>query len=56
MRWIETPFNAESVQRLERELHLSPLIARLLVQRGIDEPAAADAYLHPSLSQLHSRN
>ena len=54
MRWIETPFNAESVQRLERELHLSPLIARLLVQRGIDEPAAADAYLHPSLSQLHS--
>jgi single-stranded-DNA-specific exonuclease len=54
MRWIETPFNAESVQRLERELRLSPLLARLLVQRGIEELSAAEAFLHPSLSQLHS--
>jgi len=39
-----------------RELALSPLVARLLVQRGLDDPAAAQAFLHPSLSQLHSRN
>ena len=33
---------------------LSPLVARLLVQRGLAEPAAAQAFLHPSLDQLHS--
>jgi single-stranded-DNA-specific exonuclease len=53
MRWIETPCNEESARRLEQELRLSPLIALLLVQRGIDDPAAAEAFLHPSLNQLH---
>jgi single-stranded-DNA-specific exonuclease len=54
MRWIESPVDAETVRRLARELNLSPLVARLLVQRGLEEPAAAQAFLHPSLSQLHS--
>ena len=54
MRWIESPVDAESVRRLEREVKVSPLIARLLVQRGLEEPAAAQAFLHPSLDQLHS--
>ncbi len=53
MRWIETSVDTESVRRLERELGVSPLVARLLAQRGIAEPAAAQAFLHPSLSQLH---
>ena len=54
MRWIEAPVDAESVARLEREVKVSPLVARLLVQRGVDQPAAAQAFLHPSLNQLHS--
>ena len=41
-------------RRLARELEVSPLVARLLVQRGLAEPAAAQAFLHPSLGQLHA--
>ena len=54
MRWLDSPVDAESVQRLTLELKVSPLVARLLVQRGITEPATAQAFLHPSLTQLHS--
>jgi single-stranded-DNA-specific exonuclease len=34
-------------------LGVSPVVARLLVQRGLAEPAAAQDFLHPSLEQLH---
>src|ERR1019366_1293555 len=54
MRWLDSPVDAESVRRLACALELSPLIARLLVQRGLTEPAAAQAFLHPHLGQLHS--
>lgn len=53
MRWINSPVDAESVGLVARELKISPLVARLLVQRGLSEPAAAHAFLHPGLSQLH---
>ncbi len=54
MRWTQSPVDEKTVHRLERELGISPLVGRLLVQRGITEPAAAHAFLNPSLSQLHS--
>ena len=54
MRWIDTPFDAGAAERLAREANVSPLVARLLVQRGFADPAAAQAFLHPSLRQLHS--
>ena len=54
MRWIDSPVDAESVKRLAREVKVSPLVARLLVQRGLGEPAVAQAFLHPSLGQLHA--
>jgi single-stranded-DNA-specific exonuclease len=54
MRWLDSPVDAESVRRLARELELSPLLTRLLVQRGLTEPVAAQAFLHPHLGQLHS--
>ncbi len=54
MRWIESTVEPESARRLGCELGVSPLLARLLVQRGLTEPAAAHAFLHPSLSQLHA--
>jgi hypothetical protein len=43
-----------SAGRLARELEVSPLVARLLVQREIEQSAAAQAFLHPSLGQLHA--
>jgi len=54
MRWVESPVDSQSVGRLARELKVSPIVARLLVQRGLTDPAAAHTFLHPSLSQLHS--
>ena len=53
MRWLESPVDAESIRLLAREARVSPLLARLLVQRGITDPAAAHAFLHPNLGQLH---
>jgi len=54
MRWLESPADLVSTGRLVRELNVSPLVARLLVDRGLAEPAAAHAFLHPSLAQLHA--
>jgi single-stranded-DNA-specific exonuclease len=54
MRWLESPVDAECAGRLAHELGVAPLVARLLVQRGLTEPAAAHAFLHPSLTQLHA--
>ena len=40
----------EAIATAER---LSPAVAELLCQRGIDTPEAAHAFLHPDISQLH---
>jgi single-stranded-DNA-specific exonuclease len=53
MRWLDSSIDAETVRRLACEIKVSPLVARLLVQRGLADPAAAQAFLHPSLGQLH---
>ncbi len=36
------------------ELEISPLLGRLLVLRGINDPEAAHAFLNPRLDQLHN--
>jgi len=56
MRWIVPKVNSEAVARLAGELTLRPVVARLLVLRGIEDPEAAHDFLHPSLSQLHDPN
>jgi single-stranded-DNA-specific exonuclease len=53
MRWVLSPVDTDVVERLQRELNVSPLLARLLALRGVKEPEAAQAFLNPSLSQLH---
>lgn len=53
MRWEIPSANSDVVARLARELALPPLVARLLVLRGVGEPEAAHAFLHPAFSQLH---
>lgn len=42
-----------AVRGLILQLGLSPLLASLLVSRGIREPEAASRFLNPSLDQLH---
>ncbi len=52
-RWTEPERNAKAEQTLVRELRVHALTARLLCNRGLSDPAVADAFLRPSLSQLH---
>jgi len=54
MRWQIPAADPEAVRRLSRELSLSPLLARLLVLRGIEAPPAAERFLSPSLDHLHN--
>jgi single-stranded-DNA-specific exonuclease len=53
-RWIE-PKQVELalVQRLTEELHLPPLVSRLLVARGLAAVDDARNYLRPRMDQLH---
>ncbi len=53
MRWEIPSVDSNTVKRLSRELGVLPLVARLLVQRGVREPEAAHAFLHPLLKQFH---
>ena len=51
--WERLACNDQVADVLARELKISPAIARLLAIRGIDEPEAAQRFLHPSLDHLH---
>src|SRR5687767_2742704 len=51
--WERLTCNDEAASILARELKISSVIARLLAQRGIDTPDAAQRFLHPSLDHLH---
>ena len=51
--WLDVAANEQHVLALAAAIGVPPVIARLLVQRGLDEPAAARAFLAPSTSQLH---
>jgi hypothetical protein len=65
MRWVLKTADSATVERLAAKLSSQPslhlqdapiasTLARLLVMRGIHEPEAAEAFLSPSLSHLHS--
>ncbi len=51
--WTEPERDAKAEAMLARELRVHPLTARLLVNRGLTDPAAADVFLRPDLRQLH---
>jgi single-stranded-DNA-specific exonuclease len=53
MRWVVSTAHPDKVEKLARELGASPLLARLLVQRGLNDPEVAHRFLQPSLRQLH---
>ncbi|HKF21179.1 MAG TPA: DHH family phosphoesterase, partial [Candidatus Angelobacter sp.] len=54
MRWNLLNPDAAVVEQLRTEAGLSPLMARLLVLRGITSAAEARPFLSPSLAQMHS--
>ena len=51
-QWIEQEADEDSVLRLEKELAISSLLARLLVQRGLTDLAQAEKFLNPKLKHL----
>ncbi len=53
MRWILPQPDPDQVQELATALHLRPLTARVLVNRGITNAAEAVRFLRPSLEHLH---
>lgn len=50
---IEPRPKREEVEQLSRQTGLSFVASSLLIQRGVRTADAADAFLHPTLNQLH---
>ncbi|MBK5298833.1 MAG: single-stranded-DNA-specific exonuclease RecJ [Vicinamibacteria bacterium] len=51
--WQPAAIDQAASDRLARALGLEPVIARLLVQRGLADPDQASRFLRPSLDHLH---
>jgi len=51
--WTEIPRRVQDESLLVQELGLNPLTARLLTNRGLVTPAAAEKFLNPRLTDLH---
>lgn len=52
VRWVVQQGQQEAVARLQHELGISEILARLLVNRGITEPEQAQRFLEPDWSNL----
>lgn len=52
-RWQLQPNPQAKVESLAAQLGVPPLLARLLLQRGIEDPDAASSFLDPRLDALH---
>mgnify|MGYP001170369065 CR=1 FL=1 len=51
--WLVQEYDAQLAKSLSHSLNLSPLISRLLVQRGVTDHDTARRFLHPGIEQLH---
>ncbi|MBI1901715.1 MAG: single-stranded-DNA-specific exonuclease RecJ [Planctomycetia bacterium] len=51
-RWRIRPHDLDRIAALERAAGLSPVVAQLLVQRGIEHPQVALGFLNPKLTDL----
>jgi single-stranded-DNA-specific exonuclease len=54
MRWALRTADTAAIDLLTSALQLSPVVARLLVARGINSPDNAQQFLRPTLAHLHS--
>ncbi|MFI3249096.1 MAG: single-stranded-DNA-specific exonuclease RecJ [Rikenellaceae bacterium] len=53
-RWVVRPdVEQEKVEALSRTLGIAPVLAKLLIQRGIETPEKAKNFFDPKLSTLH---
>jgi single-stranded-DNA-specific exonuclease len=52
-RWRNEPCDEDAAGRLAAALGLAAPVARLLCQRGLDDPESASRFLKPSLDHLH---
>jgi single-stranded-DNA-specific exonuclease len=53
-RWVLMPKgNSETIQKLADELNIHPILAQLLVQRGVNTFDEAKHFFRPSLNDLH---
>ena len=52
--WEDEPADDAGVDRLASALAIQPVIARLLWQRGLEDPESASRFLEPSLANLHN--
>ena len=53
-RWvINTPPEATKIEELSKKLNCHPVIANLLLQRGITSSEQAQSFFYPSLNMLH---
>jgi len=53
LRWDPSPCNEEQASALAAAIKVDVPVARLLCQRGIDDPEEATRFLNPSLDHLH---
>ena len=52
-RWKVSGTDPELARNLAEQLNLHPVVARLLVRRGIETKEQAERFLHPDFSHLH---
>jgi single-stranded-DNA-specific exonuclease len=52
-RWKVRPFDQDRIAALSREAGVSPLVAHLLLNRGVTDAAAARTFLDARLTSLH---
>ena len=52
-RWDTLNCDDAAADALAAALKISPVVARLLCQRGLSDPELADRFLNPSLDHLH---
>ncbi|MCL2346898.1 MAG: single-stranded-DNA-specific exonuclease RecJ [Planctomycetaceae bacterium] len=51
-RWVIRSFDKEQVIWLEHQAHVHPLLAQLLIGRGVSQPEEVSAFLNPKLTGL----
>ncbi len=52
-RWDTLACDDAAAERLATALSITPIVAKLLCQRGLGDPEQAHRFLHPSLDHLH---
>ncbi|TET33235.1 MAG: single-stranded-DNA-specific exonuclease RecJ [Planctomycetota bacterium] len=52
-RWRFYPKNPEARKALTEALHVSPVLAQLLINRGLTDPDSAAGFLKPNIDNLH---